>query len=417
MQDFIYKENSLFAENVSIKEIAQKIGTPFYCYSKNSLLNNFFKFQDSFSQSKNKITICYSVKSNSNLAVVKTLANVGSGGDCVSEGEIRRCKAVGIPSDKIIFAGVGKTQSEMRYALEQQILQFNVESEAELESLNQVASTMGVKAPIALRVNPDVDAKTHEKITTGRKEDKFGIAWEDAIRLYEKANGLESIKVQGVAVHIGSQLSSLEPFKQAFTKVKGLVQELWKRNIKISIINLGGGLGISYDGQVMPTTESYAQMVMDILDDLNCHLAFEPGRVISGNAGSLVSKVIYRKDGQNKKFLVIDAAMNDLLRPTLYDAYHNIIEVNKHNESSKIKMDVVGPVCETGDVFVKNHHFSNNIKTNDLVSICNAGAYGSVMSSTYNSRPLIPEIMVDNKKYTIIRKRQTYDELMNLDIL
>lgn len=306
----------------------------------------------------------------------------------------------------------------MRYALEQKILQFNVESEPELESLNQVAISMGVKAPIALRVNPDVDAKTHEKITTGRKEDKFGIAWSDAIRLYEKAAKMQGIKVQGVAVHIGSQLSSLDPFKEAFTKVRSLVQQLWQKDIKISLINLGGGLGIAYnDNQKIPPVSDYAKMSLDILDDLGCHLAFEPGRIISGNAGILVSKVIYRKTGENKSFLIIDAAMNDLMRPTLYDAYHNIKALKSNQSEQEIKMDVVGPVCETGDVFVKNHPFPNNIKANDLVAIFDAGAYGAVMSSTYNCRPLIPEILVNSDDYKIIRKRQTYDEILGLDLI
>lgn len=414
MDHFNYKNGELYAENIAIKDIAAKVGTPFYCYSKATLLRHYNVFTEGFKGVKNEITVCYSVKSNSNLAVIKTLADAGSGGDCVSEGEIRRCLAAGIPAKKIIFAGVGKTRAEMRYALEQGILQFNVESEPELEILNEVALSLGTTAPIAFRVNPEVDAMTHDKISTGRKEDKFGVEWGHALTLYKRASDLEGIKIQGVAVHIGSQLSSLEPFRKAFEKVTWLVEELWKNGHDITLINLGGGLGIPYSNQTLPSPDAYAKMVMETVGKLGCHLAFEPGRVICGNAGILVASVIYLKHSSHKKFLIIDAAMNDLIRPALYDAHHEIVPVIKESDYENFEMDVVGPVCESSDVFAKGRLLPA-LAPDDLVAIRSAGAYGAVMASTYNSRPLVPEVLVSGSKFKVIRKRQTYEELLGLD--
>jgi diaminopimelate decarboxylase len=410
MDHFTYKNNELHAEEVAIKEIAKQVGTPFYCYSTATLTRHYNVFADAF---KNvDATICFAVKANSNLSVLKTLANLGSGGDCVSEGEIRRCLAAGIPASKIVFSGVGKTKGEMTYALEQGIMQINVESEAELDSLNEVATSLGKKAPIAFRVNPDVDAGTHDKIATGRKEDKFGIPWEQVRDIYKKASAMDGIQIRGVATHIGSQLTSLEPFKKAFEKVATLVCDLKNDGYNITHLDLGGGLGIPYAQQEIPSPAQYAEAVIEITKDLDCKLAFEPGRLICGNAGILVSEVIYLKKTAHRNFLVIDAAMNDLLRPTLYNAHHEIVPVDQSN--STLTMDVVGPICETGDVFTKDTELPD-MQNGDLVAIRSCGAYGAVMSSEYNSRLLVPEVMVNGDKFAVIRPRESFEDMIKKD--
>ncbi|MDA0781624.1 MAG: diaminopimelate decarboxylase [Rickettsiales bacterium] len=412
MDHFNYKNGELFAENVAIKEIAKKVGTPFYCYSTATLERHYNVFADALKDVN--ATICFAVKANSNLAVLKTLANLGAGGDCVSEGEIRRCLTAGIAADKIVFSGVGKTKSELVFALKNNVMQINVESEVELESLNEVASSLNVKAPVSFRVNPDIDAGTHDKISTGRKEDKFGISYEQAREIYSKAAKMEHIHIRGVATHIGSQLIELKPFKAAFAKIRSLVEDLRADGHNISHLDLGGGLGIPYKDQLPPSPDEYAKMVIEATDGLGCELAFEPGRLIAGNAGILVSEVIYLKKTAHRNFLVIDAAMNDLIRPTLYDAYHEIIPVDE--KPNVLQMDIVGPICETGDVFGKERKLPELI-AGDLIAIRSCGAYGAVMSSEYNSRLLIPEVMVNDDKFAVIREREDYEDMLKKDKL
>lgn len=414
MDHFTYRNGTLYAEDVSITEIAATVGPPFYCYSSATLTRHYTVFADAFTRVPT--TLCFAVKANSNLAVLRLLAKLGSGADAVSEGEIRRAIAAGIPAAKIVFSGVGKTPDEMRYALEQHIGQFNVESRAELEQLNQVALSMNLHAPIALRVNPDVDANTHDKISTGRKEDKFGIEWDKARSLYALAGELKGIKVMGISTHIGSQLTSLDPFQQAFHKVAGLVETLRADGHTITRLDLGGGLGIPYSSDdTPPSPADYASMVIDTTQKLGCELIFEPGRLITGNAGILISKVIYHKLTSHKDFLVIDAAMNDLMRPALYGSHHDIIPVIEPQlDATTSKVDVVGPICETTDIFCKDRPLPP-IEPEALIAFRSAGAYGAVMSNEYNSRLLVPEVLVNQEKFAIIRDRPSYDEMLARD--
>jgi diaminopimelate decarboxylase len=411
MDHFTYKNGSLYAEDVAITDIAAAVGTPFYCYSTATLTRHYKVFAEAF-QGVNA-TICFAVKANSNVAVITTLAKLGAGGDCVSEGEIRRCLAAGIPADKIVFSGIGKTRSEMAFALSQGIMQINIESEPELEALNEVALSLGKKANVAFRINPDIAAGTHDKISTGRKEDKFGIAWEQAMDIYEKAGQMKGIEVRGVATHIGSQLTNLTPFRNAFAKIKGLVKDLRAAGHNITRLDLGGGLGIPYREQVIPSPAEYAEMTIKEVKELGCDLVFEPGRLICGNAGILVSKVIYLKRTGHRDFLIIDAGMNDLIRPTLYDAYHDIIPVKETNDD-KIPMDIVGPICETGDVFAKDRALPL-MGADDLIALRSCGAYGAVMASEYNTRPIIPEVLVSGDKFAVIRKRESYEDILARD--
>jgi diaminopimelate decarboxylase len=431
MDHFTYKNGILHAEKVSIPTIAQQVGTPFYCYSNATLQRHYNVFMDSFEGSGLKVNLCFAVKANSNLAVIKTLANLGAGGDAVSEGEIRRCLAAGIKGNKIVFSGIGKTVNELKFALENNVMQINIESEPELHALNEVAISMGIRANIAFRVNPDVDAGSHDKISTGRKHDKFGIEWERVRGIYNLASQMKGIKVQGVATHIGSQLTNLEPFSKAFAKVRGLVQDLRADGINITHLDLGGGLGIPYKDAEIPSPAEYARTVLAEVRDLGCELTFEPGRLICGNAGILVSEVIYIKESSTRKFLIIDAAMNDLVRPTLYDAYHEIIPVGARSPEFAAQdashdsaagpftgnsetYDIVGPICETGDVFAKQRQMPE-FQAGDLLAIRSAGAYGAVMSSEYNTRLLIPEIMVNGEQIAIIRQRGNYEEILARD--
>lgn len=414
MDHFSYKNDILHAEDIAIPALAEDIGTPFYCYSDATLTRHYKVFADAFS--KVKATICFAVKSNSNVAVLKTLGNLGAGADAVSQGEIMRALHAGIPARKIVFSGVGKTKEEMAYALEKGIFQFNVESLPELEALNEVALSRGRIAAIAVRINPDIDAKTHAKITTGRKEDKFGIDWTEAREIYGKAKVMKGIEVQGISTHIGSQLLDLIPFEQAFRKINDLVQILRIDGHNIRVLDLGGGLGIPYDEEEPPHPEHYAEVAINTTKTLGCELILEPGRLIVGNAGILVTRVIYVKNTLHKTFVIVDAAMNDLLRPALYDAYHEIVAVKKAGVANKLwkKADIVGPVCESGDVFAKNRPLPP-LEAGDLVAIRTAGAYGAVMSSTYNSRPLIQEVLVKGGDFAVIRPRQSYDALLGLD--
>ncbi len=417
MNHFEYKGGVLHVEDVAIADIAAAVGTPFYCYSSATLTRHAQVFIDAFRNQPARL--CYAVKANSNLAVIATLAKVGAGADVVSEGELRRALAAGIPASKIVFSGVGKTAQEIAFALEAGIDQFNVESEPELEQISALASARGLIAKIAIRVNPDVDAKTHEKIATGKAENKFGISWKRAPAVYARAEELPGIAAIGIDVHIGSQLTSLEPFDAAFRRVAGMIEELRRAGHAISRIDLGGGLGIPYrgDNDVPPHPDEYASMVQRAVGHLGCELTYEPGRLIVGNAGILVSRVIYEKQGDDRKFLIIDAAMNDLIRPTLYDAFHEIKPVVEPAPSAERAVyDVVGPVCETGDYLAKGREMAR-AKADDLVAIMSAGAYGAVQASEYNTRPLIPEVLVNGSEYAVIRARPSYDEILKHDMI
>jgi len=413
MDYFDYQQGEIYAEDLPVSTIAQQVGTPFYCYSTETLVRHYDIFCAAFTD--HDFLLCYSVKANSNQAIIKTLADQGSGADVVSEGELRRALQAGIPADKIVFSGVAKTQQEMAFALAQGIFQFNVESEPELHLLSQTAVRMGKVAAIAFRINPDVDAKTHAKISTGKSENKFGVPWTKAREIYAEAAALPGIHVQGVDLHIGSQLNDLAPFEQAFRRIVGLVEDLRADGHDITVLDLGGGLGISYDraSSRPPLPLEYGEMVKNIVGHLNCKIIIEPGRLLVGNAGILVSRVIYVKQGEGRKFLIIDAAMNDLVRPSMYDAFHEIIPV-RETGADVSACDVVGPVCETGDTFARGRDMPA-LKAGDLVVIRTAGAYGAVMSSTYNTRPLIPEVLVKGAEYAVIRPRPNYEDIIGLD--
>ena len=414
MNHFEYINGELYAEGVAIRDMADKVGTPFFCYSTATLERHYHVYADAFEGLD--ATVCFAVKANSNQAVLKTLANLGAGADVVSVGEMRRALRAGMKPSKVIFSGVGKADAEMREALAADIAQINVESIPELVELNRVAIDMGKKARIALRVNPHVDAKTHEKIATGKAENKFGIDWTRAIEVYRNAAAMDGIEVTGIAMHIGSQLTDLAPFREAFTRLSDLVEQLRAEGIDIRNLDLGGGLGIAYQGETPPLPDAYGQMVRETVGHLGCHITLEPGRLIAGNAGIMVSRVMYIKEGEAKRFVILDAAMNDLIRPTLYNAYHEIIPVDEQGEGDKqVKVDVVGPVCETGDTFGKDRDLPDDLKAGDLVAVMSAGAYGAVMSSTYNTRALTPEVLVKGNNFAIVRPRQEIDELINMD--
>lgn len=412
MDHFHYKDGIYHAEDVPLGEIAKAVGTPFYCYSAATLARHYTIFSGHFPGAK----ICYAVKANGNLAVLKTLANLGSGADVVSEGEIRLALAAGIKPGNIVFSGVGKTAQEMAYALGQNIFQFNVESAPELELLNEVAKAQGKKARVAVRVNPDVDPKTHAKISTGQKETKFGVSMSQAMSVYKLATTLSHIEVQGISVHIGSQLTKLEPFAQAFARVAAFVKELRAAGIAIKTLDLGGGLGIPYGQDEPPLPNAYAEIVKRETAGLDCQLMFEPGRVLVGNAGILVSRVIYIKKSETKTFVIVDAAMNDLIRPSLYDAYHDIVPVVAASDAPTELVDVVGPVCETGDVFAEQRLLKLP-KPGELIVFRSAGAYGAAMAGTYNARPLVAEVMISGSQYAVVRPRQSYEELIKRDTL
>ena len=417
MHHFAYKDGVLHAEDVSLAAIAAEVGTPFYCYSTATIERHYQVLAEAFRGLD--ALICFAVKANSNQAVLATMARLGAGMDVVTEGELRRARAVGVPANRIIFAGVGKTRAEMAYALSEGILGFNVESEPELELLSAVAVSFGRTAHIAIRVNPDVDAKTHAKISTGKSENKFGIPFRDARRLYAAARGLPGIAISGIHMHIGSQITDLAPFRDAFQLMRELVLDLRADGHELAHLDIGGGLGVPYRGsnEVPPHPSEYAAVVQEKLGDLGLKLVLEPGRMIVGNAGVLVTRVIYVKDGADKTFAIVDAAMNDLLRPTLYEAHHDIWPIDEAKTAmAPIQQDVVGPVCETGDYLAQDRALPP-FEPNDLVAVMTAGAYGAVMSSTYNSRSLIPEVLVHGKNYAVVRPRPTYDALIAADIL
>jgi diaminopimelate decarboxylase len=414
---FDYRDGVLHAEDVAIPDIAAAVGTPFYCYSTATLTRHFRVFSEAFAGLDT--LVCYAMKANSNQAVLKTLAKLGAGADVVSEGEMRRALAAGIPADKILFSGVGKTAREMDFALQAGILCFNVESEPELELLSARAVALGRTAPVSLRINPDVDAKTHKKISTGKAENKFGIPRQRAGEVYRRAAELPGIRVTGIDMHIGSQITELQPFDDAFALLVDLVDMLRADGHAIDHVDLGGGLGIPYraDNNPPPLPDAYAAVARKHVSKLGLKVMFEPGRMIDGNAGILVAEVVYVKEGDAKNFLIVDAAMNDLIRPTLYDAFHDIRPVvQPAPDAPRLKVDVVGPVCETGDYLGLDRDLPR-LKAGDLIAVGTAGAYGAVQAGTYNSRLLVPEVLVDGDRFAVVRPRQTYDELIGLDRL
>ncbi|GGH42884.1 diaminopimelate decarboxylase [Frigidibacter albus] len=417
MDHFLYRSGILHAEDVAIPEIAAAVGTPFYVYSTATLERHYRLFTEALDPLPH--LVCFAVKSNSNVAVLKVLGDLGAGMDVVSGGEYLRAKAAGVPGGRIVFSGVGKTKAEMRLALEGGIRQFNVESEPELLALSEIAAGMGVVAPIALRVNPDVDAKTHEKIATGKSENKFGIPIAKAREVYALAARLPGIDVCAVDVHIGSQLTDLAPFEQAYLKVADLTRALRADGHDIRRLDLGGGLGIPYtrSNEAPPLPVEYGALIKRTVGDLGCEIEIEPGRLISGNAGLLVSGVIYVKAGEGRDFLILDAAMNDLVRPSMYGAHHDIVPVVEPAAGAAAQpFDVVGPVCETGDTFAKARHLPA-LAAGDLVAFRSAGAYGAVMASEYNTRPLVPEVLVRGDHFAVIRARPTFDEILNRDTI
>ncbi|MCR9221652.1 MAG: diaminopimelate decarboxylase [Alphaproteobacteria bacterium] len=415
MNHFDYRDGVLHAEDVPLARIAEEVGTPVYVYSTATLERHYRVFADAFAAHGLEATVCYAVKANSNLAVIRTLAQRGAGADVVSEGELRRALAAGVAPEKIVFSGVGKTAAEMAFAIETGIAQINVESLAELELLSQVSESLGAETRIAIRINPDVDAKTHAKISTGKKENKFGIDLVDARDAFAKAAALPGIDPVSIAVHIGSQLTELEPYRAAFERVAELTRTLRADGIAIAHLDLGGGLGIPYGAEEPPPPDAYAAMVAETVGPLGCPIMLEPGRMIVGNAGVLLTRTLFVKPGREKTFLIVDAAMNDLIRPALYDGHHAIRPVREAaSDAPSVAYDVVGPVCETGDTFAVARPLPE-MRAGDLAVFASAGAYGAVMASTYNSRPLVPEVLVKGERYAVVRPRQSYQDLLGLD--
>ena len=413
MNHFPYRDGELFAEGVPLQRIAAGVGTPVYCYSSAALAANYRAFAEAFAGQR--ATICYAVKANSNLAVIRTLARLGAGADVLSEGELRRALRAGVGPGNIVFSGVGKSPDEFALALEAGIGQINVESEPEIEALNELAAAKGVRAPVAIRVNPGVDAGTHEKITTGIKENKFGIDFDRARAVAAHAGGLPGIDIVGAAVHIGSQLTDLAPFSDAFRLLSELVGGLREDGHDIRRLDLGGGLGIRYQDETPPTPKEYAAMIARATDGLDLEIVLEPGRAITGDAGVLLTRVLYVKKGVSRTFVIVDAAMNDLMRPSLYDAHHDIIPVIEPVPGAdEAVVDVVGPVCETGD-FLARDRAMPVVHSQDLLAIGAAGAYGAVMASTYNSRPLVAEVLVKDGDFAVIRPRQSYDDMLGAE--
>ncbi len=413
MDHFQYRDGRLCAEAVPLARIAEEVGTPFYCYATATIEHHYRVFADAFAGLDP--TICYAVKANSNIAVIGTLARLGAGADVVSAGELKRALAAGVAPGRIVFSGVGKTADEMAAALKAGVLQINVESEPELDVLGQVAGSLGVDAPVAIRINPDVDANTHEKITTGKSENKFGVEWTRARAVYSRAAAMPAISVVGVAVHIGSQVTDLAPFRDAYVRMRDLVAMLRADGHPIERLDLGGGLGIPYGDEVTPTPEEYAATVKSAIADLDCHIILEPGRVIVGNAGVLVTRVVHVKEGAMRTFVIVDAAMNDLLRPALYNATHAIVPVTEAAAGTELmEVDVVGPVCETADTFGTGRLLPA-MKPGDLLAVRTAGAYGAVMASTYNARPLVPETLVRDATYAVVRERMSVDDMVALE--
>jgi diaminopimelate decarboxylase len=417
MDYFLYQNGILHAEDVAIPEIAAQVGTPFYLYSAATLRRHFRLFDEALEGLDH--LVCYAMKANSNQAVLKLMADMGAGMDVVSGGEYARARAAGVPGDRIVFSGVGKTRDEMRMALTGGIRQFNVESEPEMIALNEAALSLDMVAPITIRVNPDVDAKTHAKIATGKSENKFGIPISRASTVYAQAAAMKGLEVIGIDVHIGSQLTQLDPYRAAYEKVADLTKQLRAEGHNIRRLDLGGGLGIPYErsNDAPPLPMEYGAMVKDVLGDLDCEVEIEPGRLIAGNAGILVTEVIYVKQGEDRQFLIVDAAMNDLIRPAMYEAHHDIVPVVEAEAGvEQPPYDIVGPVCESGDTFAKQRNLPPQ-QAGDLVAFRSAGAYGAVMASEYNSRPMIPEVLVDGHQFAVIRPRPTLEDMINRDTI
>ncbi len=410
MNYFAYKKGDMHAEGVALKTIAEQVGTPFYCYSAGALRAAMGEFNRGMKGMN--ASVCYAMKANSSLAVIKTFAEMGAGADIVSEGEMRRALAAGVPANRIVYSGVGKKPAELMAALQAGVGQINVESVAELETLNAVAGQLGVKAAITIRVNPDVDAKTHAKITTGKKGNKFGIDIDLAREAFAIAGKLPHLNVVGVAMHIGSQLTTLSPYQRSIRKVAKFIAQLRSDGHRIDRFDVGGGLGIVYKKEKPPSITDFLAIVKKETKGLDCELTFEPGRRLVGEAGVLVGEVILVKPGASKTFVIVDAAMNDLIRPTLYDAWHDIVPVRQPRPgAATIRCDIVGPICESGDYLAQNRDLPR-LSAGDLVMVRSAGAYGAVMGSTYNTRPLAPEVMVDGTRFAVTRPRPSIDDML-----
>ena len=411
MHDFAYKEKSLYCEDMSVEKIAAELGTPLYLYSRKTLERHFSVFDRAFSAVPH--LTCYSVKACSNIALLRLFARLGAGVDVVSGGEIFRALKAGVQADRIVYSGVGKTRTEIEYALRSDILQFNIESAQELDLISQAATAMGKKARIALRINPDVDPKTHPYISTGLKKNKFGVKIETALEEYKKAAGLPGIEVTGIACHIGSQITEVTPFVDALKRVKAFTQGLAGEGIAIKYLDLGGGLGITYNEETPPHPSEYARAVISEMQGMDCTLILEPGRVIVGNAGALIARVLYTKKSEAKNFIVVDAGMNDLVRPSLYDAFHEIRPVHI-TDAPEITADIVGPICESGDFLARSRQIPD-LSQGQLIAVMSAGAYGFSMSSNYNSRPRAAEVLISGDSFSVIRQRETCDDMVRLE--
>jgi diaminopimelate decarboxylase len=413
MHFFQYKKGELYAEDVPVREIVAKFGTPVYIYSTATLVRHFKAYDEAF-DGKSRI-ICFALKANSNSALIRLFAKQGSGADVVSGGELFRALKAGVPAKKIVYAGVGKTEDEIRYALKNKILMFNAESESELREIDRIAGEMRVKAPVALRINPDIDPQTHPYISTGLKKHKFGIPIEDALEYYKFARSLKNIVVIGIHKHIGSQLTKISPFVDSLKRLLLLIDELAKNGIRIDYLDIGGGLGITYLDEEPPHPKDLAKKILPMLKNRDITLIMEPGRSLVGNAGILITKTLYLKDGQEKKFIIVDAGMNDLIRPSLYDAYHHIQPVVKSRRQTIIA-DIVGPICESGDFLAKDREVGK-VRQGEYLAVMSAGAYGFSMSSNYNSRPRAAEVMVHGREFALIRKRESFNDLLRGELI
>tara|TARA_B100000686_G_scaffold160445_1_gene168069 strand:+ start:1536 stop:2801 length:1266 start_codon:yes stop_codon:yes gene_type:complete len=401
-----FKKNELYVEGISVKSLTKKFITPFYCYSSNTIVQKYKEFEKSLKYLDK--TICYAVKANPNVAILKMLAKLGAGAEVVSEGELKRALIAGIHPKKIVFSGVGKKAEEIIFAIKKNILQINIESEDELKMIENIANRLKKKVQIGIRVNPNIDAETHKKITTGRQEDKFGLNIRMVEKIFKKYKYNQNLDVVGLSVHIGSQIMSINPFKKTFLKLKKFINKINNKEKIIKVLDLGGGIGINYKNEKAIAIKDYVKIILNLCNDLNCKLIVEPGRMLVAESGILVTKVLFVKKNKKTNFLVIDAGMNDLMRPALYDAYHEIKNI-KNSRGNKKLYTIVGPICETADTFVKNI-LLNKINSEDFLFISNVGAYGSSMSSSYNSRPIIMELMIHKKKLSVIRKINTVDE-------
>ena len=412
---YSYKNKNLHCENINLIELSKKVGSPFYCYSSKILESKYSELTDAFKEED--LLVCFSLKANSNQSIIKTFSSLGSGADVVSIGELKRALKAKIPPNKIVFSGVGKNTDEIIFAIKNKILMINVESISELKQISTQAASLNMIAPISLRVNPDIEAGGNEKISTGKKQDKFGISIKEAIDVYELASNLDNIEIKGIDVHIGSQINDLEPFEKTFNSIVETITKLKDKNIDIDIIDIGGGIGINYTDEKALNIKDYAALVSKKLGSLNKKIIIEPGRFLTAESGILVTKIIYIKENESKKFIIVDAAMNDFIRPSLYGSLHNALPIIENDKGRPIESyDVVGPICETGDFFIKDFKTSQLLER-DLLAITNVGAYGSVLSSNYNSRPSIAEIIIKDDSYSVIKKRQDIEEMIDQDSL